>query len=119
MRAQAGLEARLAAGPDDRIVQPDHARWVARTRAGLEPVVLDADHSPFLSAPDSLARLAIWEARTSSMLTSPPSPNSANSSGDRTALSLAAALSARVSWMNRNDMPSATINTTAATLSTI
>lgn len=48
--------------------------------------------------PESAARVAIWEARMSSMLTSPPSPISLISSGESTALSLAAASPAWELW---------------------
>jgi hypothetical protein len=41
--------------PDDRVVMPGHARYVARTRAGVTPVEIDGDHSPFLSNPRGLA----------------------------------------------------------------
>jgi pimeloyl-ACP methyl ester carboxylesterase len=44
---------------DDRIVMPDHARYIARTRAGLVPIEIDGDHSPFLSNVVALARLLL------------------------------------------------------------
>lgn len=47
---------------DDRAVRLDHAAYLARTRLGLEPVVLDADHSPFLSAPGALAEVLVRAA---------------------------------------------------------
>jgi pimeloyl-ACP methyl ester carboxylesterase len=44
---------------DDRIVMPDYARYAARTRAGIDVTMIDADHSSFLSNPDALADLLI------------------------------------------------------------
>lgn len=44
---------------DDRIVMPEYARYVARSRAGVDATMLDADHSPFLSNPDALADVLI------------------------------------------------------------
>jgi pimeloyl-ACP methyl ester carboxylesterase len=44
-------------GAGDRIVDPDHARRVARERLGVAPVELPGDHSPFLSRPAELADL--------------------------------------------------------------
>jgi pimeloyl-ACP methyl ester carboxylesterase len=44
---------------DDRIVMPEYARYIARSRAGVEATLLDADHSSFLSAPDALAELLL------------------------------------------------------------
>ncbi|MFN5818944.1 MAG: hypothetical protein ACK44Y_00705, partial [Novosphingobium sp.] len=42
---------------DDRAISPGHQRWMAE-RAGIENLLeRDWDHSPFLSAPDELARL--------------------------------------------------------------
>ena len=40
---------------DDRMVMPEYARYLARSRAGVDATLIDADHSPFLSAPDALA----------------------------------------------------------------
>jgi len=40
---------------DDRIVMPEYARYVARSRAGVDATMIDADHSPFLSVPEALA----------------------------------------------------------------
>lgn len=44
---------------DDRIVMPEYARYVARSRAGVDATLIDADHSPFLSRPDALAERLI------------------------------------------------------------
>jgi hypothetical protein len=44
---------------DDRIVMPDHARYVARTRAGVTPIEIDGDHSPFLSNVETVAGLLL------------------------------------------------------------
>jgi pimeloyl-ACP methyl ester carboxylesterase len=44
---------------DDRIVMPDYARYVARSRAGVDATLMDADHSPFLSTPDALVDMLI------------------------------------------------------------
>jgi len=46
-------------GLADRAVRPDYARYVARERLGLEPIEIDTDHSPFLSAPRLLADLLL------------------------------------------------------------
>lgn len=47
------------AGRDDRAVLLPYATYLARTRLGVEPVILDADHSAFLSAPKVLADLLL------------------------------------------------------------
>ena len=39
----------------DRAVNPDWVRQAARDRLGVEPIVLDGGHSPFLSRPAELA----------------------------------------------------------------
>ena len=44
---------------DDRIVVPEFARYIARKRAGLEPIEIDGDHSPFLSNVRVLADLLL------------------------------------------------------------
>ena len=44
---------------DDRIVGPDHARYIARTRGGMVPIEIDSDHSPFLSNVRALAALLL------------------------------------------------------------
>ncbi len=49
---------------DDRALNPDWARAVARDRLGVEPIEIDGGHSPFLSRPAELARL-IDEAASS------------------------------------------------------
>ena len=41
----------------DRTVRPAFGRWAARSVLGVEPVELDADHSPFLSRPRALAEV--------------------------------------------------------------
>jgi hypothetical protein len=41
----------------DRVVEPAWGRWAAREILGVEPVILDADHSPFLSRPAALATI--------------------------------------------------------------
>jgi pimeloyl-ACP methyl ester carboxylesterase len=42
---------------DDRVVDPAFVRWAAATVLHADLHELDADHSPFLSAPDALADL--------------------------------------------------------------
>ena len=44
---------------DDRVVTLEHATYLARTRLGIDPVILDADHSPFLSAPGALVNVLL------------------------------------------------------------
>lgn len=39
----------------DRIVRPDWVRYIDRDQLNLEPIEIDTDHSPFLSAPRLLA----------------------------------------------------------------
>ena len=41
----------------DQTVDPAWGRWAARSVLGTEPLELDADHSPFLSAPAALAAM--------------------------------------------------------------
>jgi pimeloyl-ACP methyl ester carboxylesterase len=41
-------------GLHDRAITPEHLRAVCAERLGTEPVMLDADHSPFLSATAAL-----------------------------------------------------------------
>ena len=41
----------------DQTVDPAWGRWAARSVLGTEPLGLDADHSPFLSAPAALAAM--------------------------------------------------------------
>jgi pimeloyl-ACP methyl ester carboxylesterase len=43
----------------DRVVDPAWSRRVARQRLGVEPLVIDGGHSPFLSRPAELAALLI------------------------------------------------------------
>ncbi len=42
---------------EDRALRPDYGRGVARDLLGVEPVELEASHSPFLSRPADLAHL--------------------------------------------------------------
>ena len=44
---------------DDRIVMPDHARYIARTRGAMTPIEIDGDHSPFLSNVATLVSLLL------------------------------------------------------------
>lgn len=62
LAALPGAPATYVACSDDRIVQVDHAAYLARTRLGLDPVILDADHSPFLSATHDLAEVLLRAA---------------------------------------------------------
>lgn len=57
LAALPAIAATYVACRDDRTVLLAHATYLARTRLGSDPVVLDADHSPFLSAPHELARV--------------------------------------------------------------
>jgi len=41
----------------DRVVVPDWSARAARQLLGVEPLFLEADHSPFLSRPAALAAL--------------------------------------------------------------
>jgi pimeloyl-ACP methyl ester carboxylesterase len=45
------------AGAYDQAITPTYLRSVCRTRLGVDPVEIDTDHSPFLSAPAILADL--------------------------------------------------------------
>jgi pimeloyl-ACP methyl ester carboxylesterase len=47
----------VVAGQHDRAISPEFLRAVCRPRLGTDPVMLDADHSPFLSATGELAAL--------------------------------------------------------------
>lgn len=44
---------------DDRIVNPEWSRRVARERLGVEPIEIDGGHSPMLSRPTELARILL------------------------------------------------------------
>jgi pimeloyl-ACP methyl ester carboxylesterase len=48
---------------DDQVVLPDAARWQAQIRAGVDPIVLDADHSPFLSNVPGLVEILVTSAK--------------------------------------------------------
>lgn len=44
---------------NDRIVNPDWARYVSRHWLGVEPIEIESGHSPFLSVPHDLAKLVL------------------------------------------------------------
>lgn len=44
---------------DDRVVNPDWSRRVARERLGVEPIEIDGGHSPMLSRPAELTRILL------------------------------------------------------------
>jgi hypothetical protein len=44
-------------GVRDPVINPVWSRWAARTLLGVEPIELDAGHSPFLSTPAALAEV--------------------------------------------------------------
>ena len=54
----------VVSGRHDRAIRPGFLRAVCPPRLGVEPVELDADHSPFLSAPALLADLLVACAST-------------------------------------------------------
>ena len=49
----APVSAIICAG--DRVIEPGWGAWAAREVLGVEPITMDADHSPFLSDPAGLA----------------------------------------------------------------
>jgi pimeloyl-ACP methyl ester carboxylesterase len=46
---------------EDRLMRPEWLDRVVRDRLGVEPRVLDGDHTPMLSQPDRLAKLLLTE----------------------------------------------------------
>ena len=46
---------------EDRLIRPDWLDRAVRERLGVEPSVLDGDHTPMLSQPDRLAKLLLAE----------------------------------------------------------
>jgi hypothetical protein len=44
---------------DDRVVNPEWGRKVSRERLGVEAIVIDGGHSPWLSRPAELAQMLI------------------------------------------------------------
>jgi pimeloyl-ACP methyl ester carboxylesterase len=52
----------VVAGRHDRAIRLEFLRAVCRPRLGIDPVELDADHSPFLSATEPLADLLVAAA---------------------------------------------------------
>lgn len=59
LRAWPDVDRAYIACSDDRMVMPEYARYLARSRAGVDATFLTADHSPFLSAPDALTDVLI------------------------------------------------------------
>lgn len=49
------VPSRVVLGSDDRMLDVELMRGVAQRRIGVTPVVIDSDHSPFLSATEALA----------------------------------------------------------------
>ena len=59
----AGLRVESILGTEDRLVNPDWSRRVARERLGVEPVELPTGHFPMITHPELLAeRLAQLDA---------------------------------------------------------
>lgn len=51
------------AGSDDPVIGLEYSRYVCRARLGIEPVVIEGGHSPFLARPGALADLLVDSLR--------------------------------------------------------
>lgn len=56
MKAWPSVPTSYVLGKNDPVINPDWSRRISRCVLGVEPIELDAGHSPFLSTPAALAR---------------------------------------------------------------